>query len=162
MVLDSMLSSTLSSSCCLVNSLAANVRLLFFTPLFFASGSAWAGGTDWEFTVLSLADLGKGRYEITLKPVAVGSTFPVSCEVLVVSADYAFHWWDLAKPEDVTESGHYESIGFLKHAYARGDVVRFGAMGNGLGPSPGQPCKVRSRGLQLIENAAVYSYFKWP
>lgn len=67
----------------------------------------------------------------------------------------------LNKP--TTRADFDAAIDFLRRAESNGETVRFGMWGDGLGERvEGRQCHASSKALQIIDGAAVYSYYKWP
>ncbi|MEM7283261.1 MAG: hypothetical protein AAF438_16720 [Pseudomonadota bacterium] len=63
----------------------------------------------------------------------------------------------------MNKSAHKDALAFLKLAKEAELPIRFGITGSGFGRAHGaDDCEVKSRGLYLMDEVVVYSYFKWP
>ena len=135
--------------------------LLALVPICFVPVVALGGGTDFLFRVAAVKADADGCARIRLVPVEAATVFPTSCRSFEVVSCYDWPWWRPNKP--VSRDQHNQAVGFLRHAEATNTPLRFGAMGEGFGNIVrGDECRASSSALQIIENKAVYSYFKWP
>jgi hypothetical protein len=135
--------------------------LLALLMIGFVPGVALGGGTDWLFRVVAVRTDANDCAVIQLEPVEAVQEFPTSCRSFEVLSCYHWPWWRPNKPVSVDQ--HNQAIGFLCHAEAMHTPIRFGSMGEGFGNIVrDEQCRASSSALQIIDNKAVYSYFKWP
>lgn len=135
--------------------------LLTLVLMCFAPAVAFGGGADRLFRVTVVKTDADGCARIQLEPIEASQEFPASCRSFEVVSCYHWPWWRPNKP--ASRDQHNQAVGFLRHAEAMHTSVRFGAMGEGFGNIVrGDQCRASSSALQIVENTAVYSYFKWP
>jgi hypothetical protein len=105
------------------------------------------------------------RYTLVVHPARTNPPDPYmgTCERFEVRGMFGdLRGTDGDNEPGLTKAGHREAMKFLQEAFVSGQVVDLGWMGTGFVPvEPGNPCIVKSRALQLVQDglgAHVLSY----
>jgi len=148
-------------------STAASVYVLLICALLTSSPAGYAAGMVSATVPVKVMrfDRDGDRYTLVVRPARTDPPDPYmgTCERFEVRGMFGdLRGGDGSSDPGLTKAGHREAMKFLNEAFVSGQMVDLGWMGTGFVPvEPGNPCIVKSRALQLVQDglgAHVLSY----
>ncbi len=134
------------------------IHVLLATSFLLTATKAHAGG-DWYPVVVTSLEVNDTDYILKVKPTEkTPHGFPSICQKFEVHGTYS--WWHSWRgfPSGVTRENHRKALDYLNDARIKKKVINFGFMGSGFESIDLQnPCIVRSRALDLMENQGSLS-----
>jgi hypothetical protein len=148
------------------------IPLLVFLIFISFPLSSYAGGSYGLAKVQSLKMLSETDYILVIAPIINDDRYkdPNWDECTKFEVHGIYGWFDEGwrsyfqsrKPRFVSRENHLLALERLKQNVGKNKPVKFGSMISGFNIiDKKNPCVVESRALELDEEGAIYSYYRW-